>query len=76
MWWYGLFACFRLLLTSFFVLSIFQEQINTSLPKRIRLQQILFKSVIQNDLEMVNRCLGHEADINEEYLPVSIMKDT
>lgn len=38
--------------------------------RRLRLQQIFFKSVVQNDIDMVVRCLHHGADIGEEYSPV------
>ncbi|TRY77099.1 hypothetical protein TCAL_15900, partial [Tigriopus californicus] len=39
--------------------------------RRIRLQQIFFKAVIDNDLEIAVRCLHHGADVAEEYQPYS-----
>ena len=47
----------------------FQESNETW--RRLRLQQILYKSVLNNDLDMVIKCVQHGADIREEYLPVS-----
>ena len=47
----------------------FQESHETW--RRLRLQQILYKSVLNNDLDMVLKCVQHGADIREEYLPVS-----
>ena len=49
--------------------AMFQESNETW--RRLRLQQILYKSVLNNDLDMVLKCVQHGADIREEYLPVS-----
>eukprot|EP00095_Tigriopus_kingsejongensis_P007487 maker-scaffold580_size130538-snap-gene-0.26 protein:Tk07487 transcript:maker-scaffold580_size130538-snap-gene-0.26-mRNA-1 annotation:"d chain transport of drugs by the multidrug transporter acrb involves an access and a deep binding pocket that are separated by a switch-loop" len=39
--------------------------------RRVRLQQIFYKSVIDNDLEIAVRCLQHGADVSEEYQPLA-----
>ena len=51
--------------------AMFQE--SNDQWRRLRLQQILYKSVLNNDLDMVLKCVQHGADIREEYLPVSDM---
>ena len=38
--------------------------------RRVRLQQIFYRSIVENDNDMTVRCLHHGADVNEEYLPV------
>ena len=55
-------------------MSEFQE--SNSTWRRLRLQQILYKSVLDNDLDMVLKCVQHGADIREEYHPVSDTCDT
>ena len=55
-------------------MSEFQE--SNSTWRRLRLQQILYKSVLDNDLDMVLKCVQHGADIREEYHPVSATCDT
>ena len=51
-----------------FFCSILQESNETW--RRMRLQQIFFKSVVSNDLDMAVRSLQHGADVADEFPPV------